>query len=148
MGQISAFFKPLDTGNWIAIVFGVIGAIGVCAGVANYLAGRRERKLKTYETAPDVQATINRKLYEGGWRSVQLHIVEPSEAANFKLTNWYIERTCLLRPWWRAKLARAENDDYATGVFYPDKPVRCLWKERGPTATVCLGVFSQVQRER
>ena len=23
-------------------------------------------------------------------------------------------------------LARAENDDYATGVFYPDKPVRSL----------------------
>src|SRR5262249_33955755 len=68
----------------------------------------------------------NKKRYQDGWRSVQLHIAEPPEAQNFKLTNWYVERACLLRPRWRAVLARAENDDYATGAFYPDKPIRCL----------------------
>jgi hypothetical protein len=102
----------------VAIVFGSFGA-------ANYLAGRRERKLKTFEGTPEVKATINRKSYADGWRSVQLHIVASSGQQNFNYANWYIESARLLRPW-RAVLARAENDDYATGVFYPDNPVRTL----------------------
>jgi hypothetical protein len=92
----------------------------------NYLAARRERKLKTYEATPEVRATINKDAYEGGWRSVQLHIAEPPEGRNFQLKNWYIVRASLLRPAWPVVLARAENDDYASRVFYANDPVRTL----------------------
>ena len=52
-------------------------------------------------------------------------MVAQAGGQNFHYENWCIERAELLRPW-RAVLARAENDDYATGVFYPDNPVREL----------------------
>lgn len=126
MEQVVAFAKTLETGHWIAIIAIVIGSFFGTFTMLNYLAGRRERKLKTYETTPDIKATINRRRYKDGWRSVQLHVVEPSEGQNFRYENWCIERARLLRPWWGAVLARAENDDYATGVFYPENPVRSL----------------------
>lgn len=125
MDAVIALTNSLNTGHWIAIVAILVGSFFGLFTVANYLAGRRERKLKTYETIPEVKATINRTAYKNGWRSVQLHIAESAESQNFKLANWHIERARLLRPW-SAMLARAENDDYATGVFYPEKPVRAL----------------------
>jgi hypothetical protein len=121
-----ALLNSLTIQHWLTIGAIFVAIIGVSFTAANYLAGRRERKLKTYEATPEVKATINRRGYEVGWRSVQLHIIAAPEQQNFKYENWYIERASLLRPWWDAVLARAENDDYATGVFYPDNPVRSL----------------------
>jgi hypothetical protein len=126
MGSVAAFIDSLNTGHWIAIAAIVIGSFFGSFTVANYLAGRRERKLKSYETTPDIKATINRKLYAGGWRSVQLHIIAPAEQQNFQTKNWRIDHARLLRPRTGAVLARAENDDYATGVFYPEIPLREL----------------------
>jgi hypothetical protein len=95
--------------------------------LASYLAARRERKLKKYEAIPEVRATINKDTYPGGWRSAQLHVVPRKQHQQFQFNyhDWCIERVRLLRPW-RAVLARAENDDYATAVFYPENPVRTL----------------------
>jgi hypothetical protein len=125
MEQVAAFLGSLNTGHWIAIVAIIVGSFFGSFTVANYLAARRDRELKIYETTPEVKATINRTRYKGGWRSVQLHITAPSGQQNFTLTNWYIKRARLVRPW-RALLARAENDDYAIGVFYPNNPIRVL----------------------
>jgi hypothetical protein len=124
--KIFAFIAALETGHWIAIAAIVVGSFFGSFTVANYLAGRRERKLRTYESTPQVKATINRKAYKDGWRSVQFHMVAAEDhPQNFQYGNWQIERARLLRPW-SAILARAENDDYATGVFYPENPVREL----------------------
>src|SRR4051812_26375515 len=96
----------------------VLTTVGVSVTVASYLAARRERKLKKYEAIPEVRATINKDNYPGGWRSVQLHVVPRKQHQQFQFNyhDWCIERVRLLRPW-RAVLARAENDDYATAVF-------------------------------
>ena len=125
MDGFVAFIDSLNP-KLIAIAATIVAIIGVSFTAANYLAGRRERKLKTYEATPGVKATINRRSYEIGWRSVQLRLVAAPEQQNFKYANWHIEHAVLLRPWRGAVLARAENDDYATGVFYPDKPARTL----------------------
>jgi hypothetical protein len=125
MDGVVAFIESLNP-KLIAIVAIFVAIVGVSFTAANYLAGRRERKLKTYEATPEVRATINRRGYELGWRSVQLHLAAAPGQHNFRYENWYIESASLVRPWWGAVLARAENDDYATGVFYPDKPVRAL----------------------
>jgi hypothetical protein len=126
MDRVVAIIDSFNVGHWIAIFAIIVGSFFGSFTVANFLAGRRERKLRTYETTPEVKATINRKRYVGDWRSVQLHIVEGLEAHNFKFENWHIQRARLLRPWRGAVLARAENDDYAIGVFYPDKSTRVL----------------------
>ena len=82
--------------------------------------------LKTHESTPEVKATINRDYYEGGWRSVQLRVAAP-DASNFRAENWRITiATLLKKPAWPIALARAQNDDYAQRVFYPDNPVRTL----------------------
>jgi hypothetical protein len=142
MDRILAFIDTMNTGHWIAIVAIIVGSFFGSFTVANFLAVRRERKLKTYEATPEIKATINKKCYEGGWRSVQLHIVEGPDPHNFKYQNWCIHHALLLRPWWGAVLARAENDDYATGVFYPDKPTRALWgKAEGRPQRFALEFF-------
>lgn len=124
MDTVAAVLSTLSIGNWIAIAALSVTFIGLCFTAANYLAGRRERKLRTYETTPDVKASINRKRYAGGWRSVQLHIVARLDhEQNFNLAHWYIDRAKLLRPW-SAVLARAKGDDYASGEFFPENPVR------------------------
>jgi hypothetical protein len=125
MNGVVAFIDSLNP-KLIAVAAIIVASVGVSFTAANYLAGRRERKLKTYEATPKVKATVNRKSYADGWRSVQLHISGTPGQQNFQYANWYIERARLLRPWWGAVLARAENDDYATGVFYPDNPIRAL----------------------
>jgi hypothetical protein len=126
MSEMMAIISAFSAANWIAIVFGCVGAIGVGFAAANFFAARKERVSKTKEAHPVVKATINRKHYRDGWRSVQLHIV-PSEitAQPFQHQNWIIKSATLLRPK-NAVLARAENDDYATGVFYPESPLRTL----------------------
>jgi hypothetical protein len=113
----------LFTAHWIAIV-GPLVAIILWFG-NHYIAARRERK-KAQEPTPGVKATINRERYPGGWRSVQLHIMPRDRQPDFQYDNWCIERARLLRPWRGAVLARAENDDYAAGVSYPENPVRSL----------------------
>lgn len=126
MDTVTAFTDTLSVENWIAMIAVIIAAISVSFNAANYLAGRRERKLRTYEATPTIKATINAKAYKAGWRSVQLHLVPASNTdKNFSYENWRIERMRLLRPR-NAELARAENDDYASGVFYSDTPVRAL----------------------
>ncbi len=124
--SLPAFIDSLTTQHWLTIIAIVVAIIIGSFTISNILAQHRERKLKTYEATPVIKATINRKRYEGGWRSVQLHVVQPDEQQNFQYKNWLIERAHLIRPWFGALLARAENDDYATGVFYPDSPMRAL----------------------
>ena len=82
--------------------------------------------LEFHESTPEVKATINRDYYEGGWRSVQLHVAPPPDASNFRAGNWRIAIATLLKPAWPIALARAQDDDYAQRVFYPDNPVRTL----------------------
>lgn len=79
MEQIAAFARTLETGHWIAIIAIVIGSFFGTFTMLNYLAGRRERKLKTYETTPDIKATINRRRYKDDWRSVQLHVAAAAD---------------------------------------------------------------------
>jgi hypothetical protein len=137
MNGITAFASSLNVSNWIAIIAILIAAISLSFNAANYLAGHRERKLRTYESTPLVKATINSKCYKEGWRSVQLHIVPATDnQQNFSYKNWRIERARLLWPA-SAVLARAENDDYATGVFYPENPVRALEGKAEGRPAIC-----------
>jgi hypothetical protein len=77
----------------------------------------------------------------------QLHIGAPAKQQNFEVTKWCIERARLLRPW-SAVLARAENDDYATAVFYPDNPVRALMgKAEGRPQRFALEFFIKFKGE-
>ena len=130
---MSAFLESLNTSHWIAIVAIATAIFFGSFTVANYLAGRRERVAKERETTAIVKATINGTYYEHGWRSVQLHIVAASaKPKEFDYYSWRIEHARLLSPR-SAVLARADNDDYATGVFYPDLPLRELkGKAKGP----------------
>ena len=148
MNAIVVFASSLNVSNWIAILAVLIAAISLSFNAANYLAGHRERKLKTYEAIPRVKATINAKGYKGGWRSVQLHISPATDnQQNFQHGNWRIERARLLGPS-SALLARAENDDYATGVFYPEKPVRALaGKPEGRPQRFALEFFIKFKGE-
>jgi hypothetical protein len=126
MKGLSELIKSLTTTNSIAIVGIAVGASVaiVLWSATQYLTARRE-KLKRIELAPVVKATINRGNREG-WRSVQLHLSAPAQDDRpFNHENWHIERAILLGPN-TAILARAENDDYATKVFYPETPVRVL----------------------
>lgn len=120
MAAIVAFLESLNAGNWIAIVVALLGIL------LWYLTPLRDRWHKQAGTVPEVQATINRDAYPGGWRPVQLHFVTPPGAQNVDIHGWCILRASLLRPPWPAVLARAENDDYASRVFYADDPVRTL----------------------
>lgn len=146
MNEIAALASSLSVSNWIAIIAVLIAAISLSFNVANYLAGHRERKLKTYENTPLVKATINAQGYRGGWRSVQLHIVPAADnQQNFSYGNWRIEGARLLWPA-SAVLARAENDDYATGVFFPENPVRALeGKAEGRPQRFALEFFIKFQ---
>jgi hypothetical protein len=79
-------------------------------------------------SSPRVKAIINRERYPGGWRSVGLHIMPPpGQESSFRFTKrgWRIDGAELLSPM-DAVLARAKDDDYATGEFYPEKPMRSL----------------------
>ena len=148
MESVATFIDSLNTGHWIAIAAILMGSFFGSFTVLNYLAGRRERKLRTYETTPEVKATINRKRYDGGWRSVQLHIIAPPEQQNFQVNNWHITHARLVRPWFGAVLARAENNDYATGVFFPENPLRALdGKADGRPQRFALEFFIHFKKE-
>lgn len=116
----------LNVGNWIAIVALIVAVVSASFTSANFLAGRRERLRNARKAGPQVQAAINADLYEGGWRSVQLHVAPVDEREqNFPYQYWRIERATLVRPR-DAKLALAADNDYASGVFYPEKPLRVI----------------------
>jgi len=148
MDAVITFILNLNTQNWLTITAIVVALIFGPFTALNYLAGRRERKLRTYESTPQVNATINGVRYYDGWRSVQLHVAAvPDQEQNFKYANWRIERVRLLRPS-DAELARAENDDYATGVFYPENPVRFLeGKAEGRPQRFALEFFIRFRGE-
>jgi hypothetical protein len=115
--------EGLTIGNWIGLIALGVAVVSASIAFANYVANHRERREKG---RPRIQATINAAGYEGGWRSVQLHVVPLDEdQRDFRIENWRIERAKLLRPK-TAVLARAADDDYASGIFYPEHPVRTL----------------------
>ncbi|MDP1699787.1 MAG: hypothetical protein Q8L53_02355 [Aestuariivirga sp.] len=122
MDKIAETLNSFTPANWIAIAAILVAVLLWTA--TQYIAARRERS-KTYEPTPLIKATINRKRYPDGWRSAQLHIVPGPDNQLFKYENWRIERANFLRPK-DAIMARAENDDYATEVFYPENPIRTL----------------------
>lgn len=147
MDKFIELLASLNTSNWIAIVAVIIAAISTSFTTANYLAGRRERKHRTYESTPVVKASINGLLYEDGWRSVQLHLIAADDDKNFKYDNWRIQGAWLLRPW-SAKLARAKDDDYASKIFFPEKPVRYLaGKDEGKPQRFALEFFIKFDGE-
>src|SRR5262249_180668 len=104
--------------------------VGVIVGpftIANFLSGYRERRQRRVDATPVAMATINQGVYEGGWRSVQLHLApRGGDWRNFPLHAWIITRPRLLSPCPGALLARAQNDDYAAGIFFPENTVRLL----------------------
>ena len=126
MEGLAIFVISLNTSNWITILFGLVGMVGVSISAANYWHTHRERKHKTYKESPALKAVINSIAYRDGWRSVHLHITPAAgNFHDFPYKDWKIDRMRLLQPR-SAVLARAENDDYATGVFYPENLVRAL----------------------
>lgn len=139
----------LTIGNWIAIAALIVGTVGASFTSANYLVGHRERRRIARNAIPKVKATINPGLHEGGWRSVQLHVVPAEDdQQNFQYANWRIERARILRPK-TAILARAAGDDYASGVFYPENPVRVLeGKLEGLPQRFALEYFIRFLEER
>lgn len=118
--------SKLEVGHWIAIAFGCIGAVGVFYSVRNNRAALRERKESAREPGADVSVTINRKTYPGGWRSVQVHTRPELVAGQFDFGNWKILSVALTRPRHGVELARAKDDDYASGIFFPDDPVKLI----------------------
>ena len=134
MGFATAIIETLTP--WLPI----IGILSLLFTALNYFAGRRVRKRATHEATPTVRAIINRKHYEGGWRSVQLHIVEPAEPLNFQCSNWRIDHARLLKPA-TAELARAKDDNYSSGTFDADKPVRELKGREAGSQRFALNFF-------
>jgi hypothetical protein len=135
---VIAIISSLTLAHWIGIVGVVVGIVLWLA--TQYLTVLRERR-KTEEATPIVRATINKDSYRDGWRSVQLHVMGASEDQQIRYNDWRIERANLLRPW-SAVLARAENDDCATGVFYPETPIRTLaGKVEGKSQRFALEFF-------
>ena len=122
MNEIANLLSLFTLTNWIAIA-GIV--IAVLLWLASQSLTARGERLKTFETTPIVRATINRKRYRDGWRSVQLHLAPAPAQQLFKVENWRIESARLVRPS-SAMLARAEKDDYASEIFYPESPVRVL----------------------
>jgi hypothetical protein len=116
--------SDLTIANWLSIAGVAVAAVSASIAATNFLASFRERRRNARKSAPRVKVTINGTSYENGWRSVQLHIVAAGDGP-FQYGSWRIERATLLRPR-QAILARAADDDYATGVFYPEHPVRVL----------------------
>lgn len=135
----------LTVGNWIAIVGLFIASVSSSVGLASFLATRRERRSNANKDGPLIQANINADTYEGGWRSVQLHVVPRDDREqNFPYQFWRIERAALIRPK-NAKLARAADDDYGSGVFYPEKPLRVLEGRRTGSQRAALHFFIKFQ---
>lgn len=111
--------EALTLRDWLTIVAVLIGAGSL------WFAFRRDlRETKSNVVGrPQIKAVINRKYYLDSWRSVNLHVVPSDTQPNFPYDQWRIYHARLISPG-GAVLARAEKDDYATGVFYPENPVR------------------------
>lgn len=111
--------EPLILRDWLAII-----AVLIAAGSFWFAFRRDRRDTKTTSNArPRVKVTVNKTYYGDGWRSVQLHVVPSDIQPNFPYQQWRILRARLVAPH-SAALARAENDDYSTGVFFPEAPLR------------------------
>jgi hypothetical protein len=102
---ISAAPSTSNTGHWIAIV-GILAGSWLVRSLER-LAGRQSATQKLMKL-PGGQATINKDTYEGGWRSVQLHMPSLPEC-DFQLKNWYIVR--LSKTSLASRVTCAENDD-------------------------------------
>lgn len=147
--QIVAFVQSLNTSNWIAIIALAVSCLSLFIAQANFRAGRRERNQRKMDEIPVVQATINKDTYPNGWRSVQLHLVPRNgDWRSFPSDDWRIVRARLIRPWYGVVLARAQNDDYAARIFYPDNPIRLLiGKAEGKLQRFALEFFIKFGRE-
>lgn len=110
--------EPLVLRDWLAILAVLIGAASL------WFAFRQDRRDTRNHASerPTVKAVVNRTYYRGGWRSVQLHVVPSDTQPNFPYQAWRIYNARLVSPR-GAVLASAENDDYATGVFFPENPL-------------------------
>lgn len=140
--------SPLSLQNWLTIAGIAVTVFIGYFSVTDQIAQRRERRQKAYGSRPTVQATINRDAYEGGWRSVQLHIAKQPNGENIEVNDWRIVRAALLKPAWPVVLARAENDDYASRVFYANDPVRALiGKPDGRPQRFALEFFIHFKRD-
>ncbi len=131
--------EALTLRDWLAI-FAVLFAAG-----SLWFAFRRDwrdtRNAPPASSRPNVKTTINKKYYRDRWRSVQLHVVPSGVQPNFPYDQWRIYRARLISPR-SAILARAENDDYATGVFFPETPLREIeGKPRGKPQRFALEFF-------
>jgi hypothetical protein len=120
--RVIAITSSFTRAHWIGIAGIIVGIVLWLA--THYLTVLRERR-KTRQATPIVRAIVNKDTYRDGWRSVQLHIMGASEKQQLNYSDWCIKRATLLRPW-SAVLARADKDDYATGVFDPKSTVRTL----------------------
>jgi len=131
----------LTVGNWIAIIALVVSFASASVSIANFVSGRRDRQRSAAKNRPSIQAHINADNHEGGWRSVSLHVAPPEEREqNFPYQFWRIERVTLIRPK-NAKLARAADDDYHSGVFFPEAPMRELESARTGSQRFALEFF-------
>jgi hypothetical protein len=148
MNQAAALFVSLNTSNWIAVFAAAVAVVSCAFAGANYLSGRQERRRRTFEATPTIKAAINATVYPDDWRSVHLHVVpSPGQDENFNHDHWHIECAQLLLPR-SAVMARAENDDYATGVFYPERPLRALvGKAEGRPQRFALEFFIKFRDE-
>ncbi len=121
--MIGAFRNSLNLQHWRTVGF---GSVGTGLGLERYLAAGRQRLHKARATTPTLKAVINPTRYRDGWRSAQLHLMPQPDQPNFNYNAWRIDCVSLIKPWPDAVLARAENNDCATAVFYSDNPMREL----------------------
>lgn len=132
--------------NWLQILFGCAALVSMTVAVVNYLEQRRDRK-RGSGPRPAIKATINKTYHRDGWRSVQLHVVPSDVQPNFPYDQWRILHARLIAPR-RAALARAENDDYAAGVFFDDNPVREIaGRAQGNPQRFALNFFIRFEGE-
>jgi hypothetical protein len=124
--KLATVFDGFTVGNWLTVVSIAIALVFGYFAVSNNRAAIRERKAKARAEVPDAPIVINKTAYPGGWRSVQVHIKASPGAQSFSFGDWRVESVKLIRPLWGATLARAENDDYATGVFFSDEPTKFI----------------------
>ena len=95
-----------------------------------------------------MRGTINTIAYVGGYRSAQLTIESPLDSREFQADRWAILSVRRLRPW-KATLYRAQNDDYATGVFEANNPARKLaGRTAGHRGTLEFFLHFKVQDDR
>jgi hypothetical protein len=130
-----------ETPTWIALLL-------IASGISIFILSRvlPDQPMQSASSIPGVKATINRDCYLDGWRSVQLHIMPPpGQEQTYSKHGWRIDGAKLVSPS-DAVLARAKDDDYASGEFYPEKPTRYLaGKPLGHVQPFALEFFIKFQ---